>query len=43
MIIPNSNQSVTPTGTGSLHYPFKKQQAAKIDNENYKFAKRIIG
>ena len=36
-----ATNSLTPH-TGTLNFPNKKKEAARIDNENFKFAKRIL-
>ena len=32
----------SPVAAGSLNYPKKKREATRIDQENYKFAQRIM-
>ena len=32
----------SPMVPGTLNFPARKQEAARIDNENYRFAQRII-
>jgi len=40
---PTGHRTVTNSETkGSLHWSYKKREASKIDEENYKMAQRII-